>query len=409
LRFAANEPHATQEALGVEGLLVVEMFLLRDGTLLLNELARYQEALSWMQKACELLPHDVETLNNFADTQAQFGDLEGAAATYDRVRAIAPHDANAALGAAHLDLLRGNFEAGWAAREARWKVPDLPIAYPNFSQPMWLGKESLSGKTILIYADEGMGDAIQLARYMPDLAARGAKVILMVHAALVPLLSGVSGVSQCVAKNSPEALPPFDMFCPMLSLPFVLGTTLDTIPAEIPYLPLPAAEAVQAWDEKLPPRERLRVGLVWSGNPAHAKDIRRSIPLALLARILDADVTFVSLQKQLRPEDESVLAGTGMVDLTADLRDFSDTAALLCCLDLVITVDTSVAHLAGALGRPTWLLLPFVPDYRWLLGRDDSPWYPTLRLFRQSESREYGSVLDRVRAELVAHAQAKAN
>jgi tetratricopeptide (TPR) repeat protein len=376
---------------------------------LLNELARYQEALSWMQKASDLRPHDVETLNNFADTQVQFGDIAGAAATYDRIKAIAPDDANAKLGAAHLDLLRGNFEAGWAAREVRWKVPGLPISYPNFSQPMWLGQESIRGKTILVYADEGMGDAIQLARYVPLLAARGAKVVLMVHAALVPLLSEVAGVSQCVAKNSAEMLPPFDTYCPMLSLPLALGTTLDTIPADIPYLPLPTVAAVQAWDEKLPPRDRLRVGLVWSGNPNHAKDVRRSIPLRSLARILDVDVTFISLQKELRPEDKPILAGTGMVDLTADLRNFSDTAALLGCLDLVITVDTSVAHLAGALGRPTWLLLPFVPDYRWLLGRDDSPWYPSVRLFRQSESREYGSVLDRVRAELIALAQGKAN
>jgi ADP-heptose:LPS heptosyltransferase len=188
----------------------------------------------------------------------------------------------------------------------------------------------------------------------------------------------------------------------MLSLPLAFGTRLETIPAKIPYLPLPAATAVKAWDERLPSHDGLRVGLVWSGNPKHARDIKRSIPLRTLERILDVDVTFVSLQKELRPEDKSILERTEIVDLTADLRDLSDTAALLCCLDLVITVDTSVAHLAGALGRPAWVLLPFSPDYRWLLGRDDSPWYPSLRLFRQTETREYGSVLDRVRAELVA-------
>ncbi len=369
---------------------------------LLNELGRYQEALPWLQKASDLRPHDVETLNNLADTQVQLGDVAGAAATYERTRAIDPDDANAALGAAHLDLLNGNFEAGWAAREARWKVPGLPIAYPKFTEPMWLGESSIAGKTILIYADEGMGDAIQLARFLPDVAALGATILLAVHPALRPLLSGVAGVSLCVANNSTEALPPFDVFCPMLSLPLALRTRLETIPAEIPYLPLPAAEAVRAWEQRLPPRGRPRVGLVWSGNPKHARDIKRSVPLGLLARILDVDVTFVSLQKELRPEDRSILEQTDIVDLTAELGDFSDTAALLCCLDLVITVDTSVAHLAGALGRPAWVLLPFSPDYRWLLGRDDSPWYPSLRLFRQTETREYGSVVDRVRAELVA-------
>jgi tetratricopeptide (TPR) repeat protein len=374
---------------------------------LLNELGRYREALPWMEKASALRPHDVETLNNLADTQVQFGDLREAAATYDRVRAIDPGDANAALGAAHLDLLNGNFEAGWAGREARWKVPGLPIVYPTFSQPMWLGKEGIAGKTILIYADEGMGDAIQLARYLPDLADRGATVILAVHAALQPLLSGVAGVSQCVVKSATEALPPFDMFCPMLSLPLAFGTRLETIPARIPYLPPPAAAAVESWNERLASRDRLRVGLVWSGNPKHARDAKRSIPLGLLKRLLDVDATFVSLQKELRPEDKSTLEQADIVDPTADLRDFTDTAALLRCLDLVITVDTSVAHLAGALGRPAWVLLPYSPDYRWLLGRDDSPWYPSLRLFRQTESREYGSVVDRVRAELVVLAQRK--
>jgi ADP-heptose:LPS heptosyltransferase len=226
---------------------------------------------------------------------------------------------------------------------------------------------------------------------------------------LQPLLSAVAGVSRCISNSPAEALPAFDTYCPMLSLPLALRTTLETIPAEIPYLPLPAAAAIEAWDKKLPARDRLRVGLAWSGNPNHARDIKRSIPLHMLERIWNVDATFVSLQKELRPEDKSILANTDIVDLTADVRDFSDTAALLCCLDLVITVDTSAAHLAGALGRPAWVLLPFSPDYRWLLGRDDSPWYPSLRLFRQSESREYGSVLDRVRAELIALSQSKAS
>ncbi|HEY3678744.1 MAG TPA: tetratricopeptide repeat protein [Bradyrhizobium sp.] len=375
----------------------------------LNELGRCQEALPWLAKATAMQPDNLDTLNNLADTQAQLGQFTEAIATYDRVRAIDQDNANAALGAAHLDLLNGNFEAGWAGREARWKVAGLPIVYPRFSQPMWLGQHDIAGKTILIYADEGMGDAIQLARYVPMLAALGAKVVLAVHRPLVPLLSGVAGVAQCVVNNSAEALPPFDTYCPMLSLPLAFATRLETIPAEIPYLPLPSAEAVKAWDTRLPAHDRLRIGLVWSGNPNHAGDIKRSIPLGLLTRILDVDVTFVSLQKELRADDSRILESTDIVDLTAQLTDFSETAALLCCLDLVITVDTSVAHLAGALGRPAWVLLPNSPDYRWLLGRDDSPWYPTLRLFRQSETREYGSVLDRVRAELLTLLHSKAS
>jgi hypothetical protein len=160
---------------------------------------------------------------------------------------------------------------------------------------------------------------------------------------------------------------------------------------------------VQAWEDRLGRHDRLRVGLVWSGNPKHDNDRNRSIPLRMLARILDVDATFVSLQKDPRPDDRApLLERPEIVDLTTHLSDFGETAALVSCLDLVITADTSVAHLAGALGRPTWILLPYTPDYRWLLDRDDSPWYPTVRLFRQTATREYGSVLDSVRTELLA-------
>ena len=264
----------------------------------------------------------MDSLNNLADVQAQLGDLREAAATYARARIIDPGNANAMLGAAHLDLLHGNFEAGWAGREARWKVPGLPIVYPKFSQPMWLGQGSIAGKTILIYADEGMGDAIQLVRYVPMLVALGATVILAVQDALRPLMSGIAGVSRCIAKNSTAAMPPFDIYCPMLSLPLAFGTRLETIPAEIPYLPYPAAAAVQVWDERLPARDRLRVGLVWSGNPNHSKDLKRSIPLRTLACLLDVDATFVSLQKDWRLDDKSVLDAAGIVDLTARSHGF---------------------------------------------------------------------------------------
>ena len=368
----------------------------------LHELGRYEEALRWLEMAIDLQPDYVDALNNKALSQAQLDRLADAKATFDYIKAIAPNNAEAALGAANLQLLNGNFETGWAGREARWNVPNLPIVYPTFAQPMWLGKTSIAGKTILIYADEGMGDAIQLARYLPMLAALGARVVLQVHEALQPLLSGVAGVSLCVTNNSTDALPPFDTYCPLLSLPLAFETRLDTIPAGTDYLPHPAADRIRAWNDRLGPHDKLRVGLVWSGNPDHTNDRNRSIPLGMLARILDVDATFVSLQKDMRSGDKSILEKTDIVDLTADLTDFGETAALLCCLDLVITVDTSVAHLAAALGRPTWILLPHPPDYRWLLDRDDSPWYPAARLFRQAESRDYASVLDRVRTELVA-------
>jgi Glycosyltransferase family 9 (heptosyltransferase) len=212
----------------------------------------------------------------------------------------------------------------------------------------------------------------------------------------------MSGVSRCVTRATVSMLPAVDFHCPVSSLPLAFGTRLDTIPSTAPYLPSPANGRVQAWEDRLGPRTKLRVGLVWSGNPKHGNDSNRSMPLRTLSRILDVDATFVSLQKDPRPDDAAVLRErSDIIDLTADLTDFAETAALVSCLDLVITVDTSVAHLAGALGRPTWILLPFMPDWRWLLDRDDSPWYPRTRLFRQTETQEYESVVDQVRSELV--------
>jgi hypothetical protein len=233
-------------------------------------------------------------------------------------------------------------------------------------------------------------------------AALGARVILVVEDAVFPLLSGVTGVSQCVPK-SVGMLPAFDTYCPMSSLPLAFGTRLETIPSSTPYLPAPAESRLQAWEHRLGPHDRLRVGLVWSGNPKHHNDYNRSIPLRMLARVLDVDATFVSLQMDPRPDDKPILLEQSeIIDLTAHFTDFAETAALVSCLDLVITVDTSVAHLAGALGRPTWVLLPYLPDWRWLLDRDDSPWYPSVRLCRQAKTREYEGVLDRVRDELRA-------
>jgi hypothetical protein len=240
---------------------------------------------------------------------------------------------------------------------------------------------------------------------VPMVAARGARVILAVDGPALTLLSGLAGVSHSLLVSPAMTLPAFDLHCPMSGLPLVFATRLDTIPAQTSYLPAPPAERVEIWEKRLRAREnsqrKLRVGLVWSGNPEHKNDHNRSVPLSLFSRILDVDATFVSLQKQPRSDDRAFLEERNdIVDLTADLSDFSETAALLSCLDLVITVDTSVAHLAAALGRPTWILLPYDPDYRWLLNRDDSPWYPTARLFRQTASRDYAEVLDQVRTEL---------
>ncbi len=371
----------------------------------LQSLGREQEALSWFDQALDRLPNAIEILNNKAFMLGQLQRFDEAFACYDHIRARHLNNATTDWNLALLHMLTGNFEAGWAGRESRWTKAG-PIPYPKFSQPMWLGHEPIEGKTILIHVDEGLGDTIQFARYVPMVAARGARVILVVERPLYSLLSGLPGVWRCLPLSD-DPLPAFDLHCPVGSLPLVFGTRLDTIPSAISYLPSPAEARGKVWEQRLGPHDRLRVGLVWSGNASHKNDFNRSTSLKLLSSLLDVDATFVSLQKDPRPDDRALLEHTDIVDLTLDLTDFADTAALVSCLDLVITVDTSVAHLAGALGRPTWILLPWTPDYRWLLDRDDSPWYPTVRLFRQTETRDYASVLDSVRTELLRLVAAK--
>jgi tetratricopeptide (TPR) repeat protein len=367
---------------------------------ILQSLGRDQEALPWFDKALALRPQFLTALTNKAASLQQFHRFDEAATIYRHMKTIDPDCAQADWDLSLIQMLTGNFEAGWAGRETRLNIHQA--VYPKRSRPTWLGVEDIAGKTLLIWADEGLGDSIQFARYVPMLAARGARVIMIVDDAAYPLLSALPGVSEIFGKSDNMSRA-FDMHCPMSSLPLAFATRLDTIPSVIPYLPAPAQSRVQAWDNRLGPHTKLRVGLVWSGNPNHGNDHNRSVSLQTLSRLFDVDATFVSLQKDVRPGDEAILRErTDIIDLTADLSDFNETAALISCLDLVITVDTSVAHLAGALGRPTWILLPYTPDYRWLLGRDDSPWYPTVRLFRQTVERDYAEVLDRVRGELLA-------
>jgi len=303
--------------------------------------------------------------------------------------------------AAALRLLTGDFERGWAHYEWRWQKNSVIPMQRNFSQPAWNGRDPIAGKAILIHSEQGLGDSIQFCRYVPLMVARGAQVIFEVQKPLQALMASLDGAAQMVPKGSP--LPAFDLHCPLVSLPLAFATRLETIPSTAGYLSAPA-QHVTTWQSRLEGKPRPRIGLVWSGNPGHERDRERSIGLRALVPLLDsvgADVTFVSLQKDVRAEDAALLRDRAdILDYGDSLEDFSDTAALISQLDLVISVDTSVAHLAGALGKPVWILLTYFPDWRWLLRRDDSPWYPTARLFRQDESRTWDSAIARVRQAL---------
>jgi len=370
--------------------------------LILQKLDQHEEALTWFDRALVLRPDFASALNDRCTTLYALGRGEEAFGDIDRAIAIEPENADYNWNRALMRLLVGRFDEGWQGREWGIKCAQLGWVDRKFTPPRWLGDQDVAGKTVLIHSDEGLGDTIQYSRYAEKVASLGARVILEVERALHPLLTGMEGTALCVPKAKSEAeLPAFDLHCPLSGLPLAFKTRLDTIPAKRAYLPpLPQAK-LDEWTARLGAHDRLRVGLVWSGNPDHGNDRNRSTNLRTMSAIFDPRADFYSLQKDPRPEDKATLAErTDIIDLTGHISDFIDTAALISCLDLVITVDTSVAHLSAALGCPTWILLSFVPDYRWLLGRDDSPWYPTARLFRQDRERNYAKVFVRVREEL---------
>jgi hypothetical protein len=299
-----------------------------------------------------------------------------------------------------LFLLTGDFDAGWELYEWRWKVPRVMRNLADFLQPLWLaqsefgGLEGLAGKTILVHSEQGLGDTIQFARYLPLLADRGARVVFELPEVLLGTLQGMPGVSDFVVKG--QALPAADFHCPLLSLPLAFNTTLESIPSPGPYLEADAGK-VEQWSKRLGPKRRRRIGVVWSGNSQHKNDHNRSIPLESLLPQLPEQFDWVSLQREVREADQRVLElHPGVRHFGAELEDFTDTAALCALMDLVISVDTSVAHLSGALGRPTWILLPYLPDWRWLLDREDCPWYSSAKLYRQQVSGGWGPVVAQV-------------
>ena len=301
---------------------------------------------------------------------------------------------------AMLLISMGDFETGWRLFEHRYDTPTEIGRCRSYPQPVWDGRAPVTGRTVLLYNDAGLGDGLMLARYATEVAAMGAKVILEVQPALLPLLRTLPGVHECIPTHSPP--PPFDLHCPLFSLPMTMKTRTDNVPAPQGYLrSLPERDAL--WAQRLGPRSgRRRVGLVWSGLPQNTDDRNRSLRLERFAQALPLGLDYFSLQATVRPADQPALAARPWIrDFTGELRDFADTASLAAQMDLIVTVDTSVAHLAGGMGLPTWVVLPSPAPYCWMREREDSPWYASARLWRQGPEREWEPVLARVREGLV--------
>jgi hypothetical protein len=359
---------------------------------ILQQLGRVREAKKAHERAIALRPDFAEALNNLGVLLRKDGETAAALRRYAQAIEIKPDYADAHWNRAVTCLLIGRFEEGWEEFEWRWQVPNFPSARRNFAPPLWRG-EALAGKTILLHAEQGLGDALQFLRYVPMVQAGGGRVVFEVQRELARLAKTLAGRPELVVRGEP--LPPFDYHAPLLSLPRAFRTSLASIPADVPYLHADPAD-VAVWRDRIPDTEELKVGIVWAGSRTHVNDRNRSLDPALLDALLKvAGAKFYSLQL-----GGNALPGRDVVDLSPWLRDFADTAAAVACLDLVVTVDTSVAHVAGAVGAPVWVLVPKAPDWRWLLERDDSPWYPTMRLFRQSKESDWRPVLARVAQEL---------
>jgi tetratricopeptide (TPR) repeat protein len=327
---------------------------------------------------------------------------EDAIASFDHAIALRPNFAQAYCNRGFTLLLAGRLRAGWPDNEWRFALMGGPHARQPAQPPRqpWSAHQLASGRTFLLRCEQGLGDTLQFCRYAARIAAAGGTVILEVQPPLKQLLASVAGVATVVARGEP--LPPFDHECPIMSLPLILGTELDSIPAEARYVSSDPAR-VCGWSERLGPRTLPRIGLAWSGSRTHTNDHNRSISLAELLAHLPHGFQYVGLQKELREADRQTLRASGrVIDTSEHLTDFSETAAVCECMDLVISVDTSVAHLSGALGRPTWLLLPFNPDWRWLLERSDTPWYPSMTLHRQRQLGSWREALQELAAALCA-------
>jgi tetratricopeptide (TPR) repeat protein len=361
--------------------------------LALQNLNRMSEALGSFDKAIELRRDYAEAYSNRAVVLQDLNRLDAAVADFDKAIALRPDFAEAASNQGYCLLKTGRFARGWRLHEWRKRVA-RPVGNRALARPLWLGGEDTSNATVFVHYEQGLGDTIQFCRYGKLLAQRAARVVMSVQEPLHALLKQMNPAIEIIAGSAVPGA--FDYHCPLMSLPLAFGTTLQTIPSERRYI---VSDEVlrKSWNARLPPATKKRIGLVWRGNPTHRNDHNRSVDLAAFAPLFATEAQWVSLQKGLTPSDAGFFAPRpNIARLGDELRDFADTAAVIEGFDLVIAVDTGVAHLAGAMGKPVWILLPFNADWRWLTDRDDSPWYPTARLFRQEKAGSWDDVIARL-------------
>lgn len=366
-----------------------------------QENGQLDEAVKFYQKALQINPHDAVINNNLAFALQENGRPYEAIPYYQKALQLNSGYATAHWNMSLALLLIGNFREGLKEYEWRWETEYLASSRRNFQQPLWDGSD-IKGRTILLHAEQGLGDTIQFIRYAPLVAQRGPRIIFECYKELTSLLLGLDGIELFVTRG--EELPEFDVHCPLLSLPLVFNTTIETVPAKVPYLksdPL----LMKRWKNRMQhDNSRCKVGIAWAGNPGFKQNRYRNCPLENFSPLVQLhDVTLYSLQKgEEAKQTKNIPKDMKLIDYTDEFIDFSETAAFVENLDLVISVDTAVAHLAGALGKPVWTLLPFSPEWRWLLNRENSPWYPTMRLFRQSSLGDWKSLMVKVLNEIEA-------
>jgi tetratricopeptide (TPR) repeat protein len=363
-----------------------------------RDVQRWAEAIDYISRSIELDPRYADAYYNRAVARGDLLKLEESLSDYEACIAINPEHEGAHFNRSLAWLLDGEYKRGWPEYEWRWHLKAFSDVDHPEAVPLWLGSEPLEGRSILVYAEQGFGDTLQFVRLLRKLKERGCRILFQAQDVLMPLLAHYDPIDQLVSNGDTVIA---NYRCPLLSLPMALGLKVEDLPVEAPYLRVPQNRTA-LWSRCLGKPDALRVGICWSGNPKHTNNHNRSISLVRLIEALPVGPDYVCLQRDIRSEDRAILASRPDIRTFDDLiNDFADTAALMNAVDLVISVDTSVAHLAGALGRPVWILLHYVPDFRWLLDRSDSPWYPSARLIRQPSWGDWDSVLNEVHERII--------